>query len=85
MNNKVLVKLAVPEIDTTYDIYLPVNKKVGNILVLLNKAISELSNGDFQVSEFNSLYNSSTNEKYSPNILLADTNIKNGTKLILLT
>lgn len=85
MNNKVLVKLVVPEIDTAYDIYLPVNKKIGNILVLLNKAISELSNGDFQISEFNSLYNSSTNEKYPPDVLLASTNIKNGTKLILLT
>jgi len=85
MNNKVLVKLIVPEIDTTYDIYLPVNKKIGNILILLNKAISELSGGDFQISEFNSLYNSSTNEKYSSDILLANTNIKNGTKLILLT
>ncbi|MCI8588616.1 MAG: hypothetical protein HFG40_03085 [Bacilli bacterium] len=84
MNNKVLVRLVVPEIDNIYDIYLPINKKIGNIILLLNKAISELSGGDFPLSEFNKLYNATTNTKYDPDLLLANTDIKNGTKLILL-
>ena len=29
MKNKVLVKLIVPDIDETYDIFLPINKKIG--------------------------------------------------------
>ena len=45
MKNKVLVCLSVPEIDQTYDLYLPVNKKIGNIINLLNKSISELTDG----------------------------------------
>lgn len=85
MNNKVLVKLVVPEIDSIYDIYLPVNKKIGNIIILLNKAIYELSNGDFPLSEFNSLYNANTKVRYQADLLLANTDIRNGTKLILLT
>ena len=48
MENKVLVKLLVPEIDEEYDIFLPVNKKIGNIINLLIKAVNELSNNIFQ-------------------------------------
>ena len=47
MKNKVLVDLIVPEIDEEYSVYLPINKKIGNIIILLNKAIYELTNGDF--------------------------------------
>ena len=44
MKNKVLVELIVPQIDEKYNVYIPINKKIGNVIVLLNKAISELTN-----------------------------------------
>lgn len=47
MDDKVLVKLIVPEIDSVYDVYLPISKKMGNIVILLNKAVNELSFGSF--------------------------------------
>ena len=37
MKNKVLVELYVPTIDEIYNLYLPVNRKIGNIIALLNK------------------------------------------------
>lgn len=85
MKNKVLVDLIVPEIDEEYSVYLPINKKIGNIIILLNKAISELTNGDFGLSSTNSLYNKDTCEQYSFDTLLFNTNIRNGTRLILLS
>lgn len=85
MKNKVLVSLSVPEIDKKYDIYLPINKKIGNIIILLNKAISELTEGEFVLSEENDLYNVYTKQKYDPDTLLANTNIRNGTELVLLS
>ena len=85
MKNKVLVDLIVPEIDEEYSVYLPINKKIGNIIILLNKAISELTNGDFELSFTNSLYNKDTCEQYSFDTLLFNTNIRNGTRLILLS
>ena len=85
MKNKVLVSLSVPEIDMKYDIYLPINKKVGNVINLLNKSIYELTNGEFELSNSNGLYNVVTKEKYASDILVANTNIRNGTQLILLT
>ncbi len=85
INNKVIVKLIVPEIDKTYDIYLPINKKVGNIIDLLNQAIYEMTNSEIELSNSNSIYNAKTGEKYSSDILLYNTNIRNGTILILLS
>ena len=84
MKNKVLVSLSIPEIDKKYDVYLPINKKIGNIINLLNKSISELTDGEFILSTANSLFNATTKEKYESDILLANTNIRNGTELILL-
>ena len=85
MKNKVLVDLIVPEIDEEYSVYLPINKKIGNIIILLNKAIYELTNGDFELSSTNYLYNKDTCERYSFDTLLFNTNIRNGTRLILIS
>ena len=85
MKNKVLVKLIVPEIDKKYDILLPINKKIGNIINLLNESIEELSSGELTKSKTNQLYNAITNEKYSSDVLLANTNIRNGTILVLIS
>ena len=39
MKNKVLVELVVPVLEENYDVYLPINKKIGNIIELLNRAL----------------------------------------------
>ena len=73
----------VPEIDKEYDLYLPVNKKIGNIVILLNESINELTNGELELSNNNKLYNSKTKEYYSSDVLLINTNIRNGSTLVL--
>ena len=42
MENKILVELMVPELEVSYDVFIPVTKRVGNLIALLVKAISEL-------------------------------------------
>ena len=84
MKNKVLVELVVPSIETSFDIYLPINKRIGNIITLLNKTVSELSEGCYAGNEHTSLYNRETSQKYEINTLLYNTDIRNGTTLILL-
>ncbi len=85
MKNKILVEVKVPEIDETYSVYLPINKKMGNIIVLLNKAISEMSGGNLKLSNFNTLYNAATGKEYQVDVMLSATDIRNGTKLVLLS
>ncbi len=85
MENKVLVKLLVPEIDEEYDLFLPINKKIGNIIDLLNKSIIELSSGTFEGNKYTELINSNTGEIYPINVLLKNTSIRNNTTLVLLS
>ena len=84
MNNKVIVKVIVPEIFQTYDVFLPINKKIGNIVILLNKAINELSENCFPISNCNVLYNVKTRTIYKSDVLLLNTDIRNGSELVLL-
>lgn len=84
MKNKVLVELVVPEIEKTFDVFLPINKKIGSIILLLNKTVRELTEDCYIPNENTSLYNRDTNIKYKANDLLYNTDIRNGTTLILL-
>jgi len=83
MKNKILVELFIPEIETTYDIFLPINRKAGSVIKLVNKAVLELSDGIYTGGTTNFLYNSDTGEKYEVDKILKATDIRNGTKLIL--
>lgn len=84
MKNKILIKLQVPEIDEEYDIFIPVNKRIGNIILLLNKAITELSNGDYNLKDTYSFYNKETGERYDEKLLIRQSNIRNGTNIVLI-
>jgi len=84
MDNKVLVKLVVPELDNEYDVYLPVNKRIGNILVLLNKGLNEITKGKYPIMESLLLYNNSGG-CYNINTLLINTDIRNGSVLYLVS
>ena len=84
MKNKVLIELIVPDIYEVYNIYIPINRKIGNLIELLNKSIGELSDNNYIGSNRTSLYNRDTGEKYSFNSLVRETNIRNGSSLILL-
>lgn len=84
MKNKVLVELYVPTIDEIYNLYLPVNRKIGNIIALINKSLSEITNGEFVGDEYTMLYNRNTGKMYEVNLFVRETDIRNGTSVVLL-
>jgi len=84
MKNKILIELIVPEIEKTYNVYIPINRRIGNIISLLNKSVYELSNGVYQENNKAALYNKETGNKYNINYLVRATDIRNGTSLVLL-
>lgn len=43
MKNKVLVKLIVPEIDSNFDLFIPVNELIWKIKKLMIKSVSDLT------------------------------------------
>ena len=85
MNNKVLVKIIVPELDSTYDVFIPVNEIVWKIKKLIVKAISDLSGGALDVSLEYTLINKVTSNTYDNNVVVINTDIRNATELILLS
>lgn len=84
MSNKVLVQLIVPVLEESYDVFVPINRKVGNVIGLVSKMVSDMSGGYFIANERNSLYSGDTGEKYPIDVMIIDTDIRNGSKLILM-
>ena len=84
MKNKILISLIVPDLDEEYYVYIPINKKIGNVINLLSKAVNELNDGIFCISSKNSLYDRITGEKYSVDKLVRETNIRNSSSIVLM-
>lgn len=84
MKNKILIELIVPEVDEKFNLFIPINKRIGNIIVLLNKSVSELTKGVYIGTNQSLLYNKSTGKKYDINELVINTDIKQGTTLVLI-
>ena len=84
MSNKVLVELVIPILEESFDVYIPVNLKLGNVIELCSKAVSDLSGGYFTISDTSVLYNGYTGVQYGVDILVRNTDIRNGTRLILM-
>lgn len=84
MNEKILIKLIVPEIEEKYDLFIPINRRIGSIINLLNIAISELSNNVFETRNNRFIYNKQSGNIYSINDIIRQTDIRNGTELIFI-
>ena len=85
MNNKVLVKIIVPELDNIYDVFIPVNEVVWKVKKLVSKSVSDLSGGVLDYKKDYTLINKLTSQPYDNNAIIINTNIRNATELILLS
>mgnify|MGYP003242588401 FL=1 len=79
--SRVLVKLYVPIIEEKYDIWLPT---IYNIIISLTKAVNELSMGYYTPIKSPMLYNKLSSTPYDVNITVKESDIRNGTELILI-
>lgn len=83
MENKVLIKLIVPEIDDEFDIFVPVNEIIWKITKMLIKSITDLNSSFIKTDKEYLLINKSTTRIYHNNEIVINTDIRNGTELIL--
>lgn len=84
MDFKVLVNVYVPEIETNFEFYIPINKYVNEVVIILNNAINDLTHGEYPIKENLKLYNRRTGECYDLGKYVRNTNIKNGTQLVII-
>ncbi len=82
--NKVLIKVYVPYIGEEYDVFIPVNRKIGTVKKYIINTIYELSNGNLKNINKIRIYDKQTGEILNNNMYIKESNIRNGTKLILL-
>ncbi len=84
MNNKVLIKLMIPELSTSFDIFIPVNELVWKVKKLLVKSVSDLINMELNLNLGYELLNKDTGMMYKNNDIIINTDIRNGTELLLI-
>ncbi len=84
MNNKILVELEIPIIERNFDLNIPVNKKVGTVKRLIEEELVELTEHAYVISEATNFYSKDTGDIYDVNKTVRDTDLKNGSRIILI-
>lgn len=82
MDFKVLVTVYVPEIEKSYDLYLPINKTIGSICNLLVLLINEDTSNAYPKKKNYALCNRYNSQLYKFSDYLRDTDIRNGSQLV---
>mgnify|MGYP007070214181 CR=1 FL=1 len=85
MKNKVLIKVIIPELEESFDIHIPVNELVWKIRKLIVKSISDLTSKSLAVNDNYLLINKETAKIYGNNEIIINTDIRNGTELLLIS
>ncbi len=85
MNNKVLIKLIVPELEQSFDLFIPVNEVVWKIKKLVVKSVSDLTNITLNMEKEYALLNKNNSKIYQNNDIIINTDIRNGTELLLIS
>lgn len=85
MENKVLIKLIVPQIDEEFDVFIPVNEIVWKIKKMFLKSVVDLSNISLNTNMEYVLINKNTTRIYNNNEIIINTDIRNSTELILIS
>ncbi len=82
--NKILIELEIPIIEKKYDLFIPINKKVGTIKSLIERALIELTDGAYIIKSDTNFYSKENGAIYDVNQNVRDTDLKNGSRIILL-
>lgn len=84
-NNKVLIKLNVPEIDEVYDLFIPVNEVLWKINQMVVHCVNGLSSGALDKNKKYVLINKTTGYVYPNSNTVMETDIRNATELLLVS
>ena len=83
MNNKLLINVFVPSIEKGFDMFIPINKKVGMVKHLIINSVIDLTNGIYKPSDKLELYIREDGRLLDENVYVKEANINNGEKLVL--
>ena len=79
MNNKILVIIYSPVVDEKFDIFIPINKKVGTVKKIIVSSINYFDDVSDHI-----LINEENNKIIEDDVYVKESGIKNGARLILI-
>lgn len=82
--NRVLIRVYIPLLEKKYDVWVPINKRIYEIIINLVKGINSINRIEYDMKEIPNLYDKESAEIYNINAKIIDTNIRNGSEVILL-
>lgn len=81
-SNKILIQICLPLLEEEYDVFIPINKRIGTVKQLFEKSISE-SNSNYRIRENTNFYSADTGKTLDVQLLVKDSGLKNGSRVIL--
>lgn len=82
--DKILIRLDVPSVGKSYDLFVPANLVIARLCTVLADSVSELCNGRYGISGKEMLVLVSPNTVLVRNRTLADYGIGDGSRLMLI-
>jgi len=82
--NKILIELEIPLLEKHFDLFIPINRKIGTIKKLIEESLKEFTGNEYEVKEDTNLYSKDTGDIYDVNKTVRDTDLKNGSRIILI-
>lgn len=81
---KVLVEIFVPVLDRSFDVFIPLRSPMYEVLELIKKAISEMSDGRFIANQNTTICHREDGSILNINLSVYELEIRNGSKLMLI-
>lgn len=75
--NKVLVEIFLPAADQSYDVYIPLESQMSEVLTLVSMLVTDLSDGKFKAMGSEVLCDAETGIIFNINMPVAELGIKN--------
>ena len=84
MSNKALVEISVPAATEKYDVYIPLESKMGEVVKMVASVLSDLSDGKYKATDDAILCDAETGTIFNINMEVAELGIKTGSRLMLI-
>lgn len=82
--NKILIEIEIPLIEKKYDLFIPINKKIGTVKNLIEESLIDLTDNAYIPKEETNFYSKETGNIYDVNLTVRDTDLRNGSRIILI-
>lgn len=83
MDFRISITIFAPLLEQKYDVLVPIDRKVNDIVLLMKKAIKDFS-ADYYSGNVPNIYNKTTGTMYNLNSTIKETDIRTGSRLLLI-